>query len=209
MLTAANNFLIDVVEALKIAFSIKLLPNSNSTPLNTIYLNMKDNIWKQIESSFKFIHDNLDGYSISKKVDEIGLDAYINRCAGFAAMSGAAASAGGGFTLVIGIPADIANTITQEFKVTLAVIYNRTGRYQISFKEFMKILGLAFGIELGVNGIGYLTAQIAKEIAKRLAAGGFGRVIPLIGALVGGSVNFLLVKSIGSALEGLQDDIFE
>jgi hypothetical protein len=169
---------------------------------------MKEEMWRQIENSFKFIHKNLDGYSISKKVDEIGIEAYINRCATLAATTGAVAGAGGGVTLLVGLPADMINTITQQFKVTLAVIYNETGRYKVSFKEFMKVVGLSVGIEMGVKGLEFLTVKIAKELLKRLASRTAGRIIPIIGGVIGGGVNFIFIKSIGGTLLNLSDSIF-
>jgi len=176
---------------------------------NQKIIKMKEEVWKQIEASFKFIHENLDGFKISEKVDKMGIDNYINYCAGLAAATGAIAGAGGGITLLVGIPADIANTISQQFRVTLAVIYNRTGRYKISFKEFMKIVGLSIGVEAGAKGLEYLTIKIAQEIAKKLFSRGMGRMIPLIGGAVGGGINFTFIKAVGSTLKSFENEIFD
>lgn len=170
---------------------------------------MKDQIWEQIEESFKFIHEKLDGYSISEKVDKHGINNYINRCAVLAAGTGAITGAGGGFTLILGLPADLINTITQQFKVVLAVVYERTGNYKISFSEFMKVVGVSVGVEVAATGVKFLSQKIAQEIAKRLVARGFAKVVPIIGGAVGGGVNFYFIKSTGGALLKLGDDIFE
>ena len=170
---------------------------------------MKKEILNQIESSFKFIHENLDGFSISKHVEKKGIDNYINYCAGLAATTGVITGFGGGITLLLGLPADIANTISQQFRVTLAVIYNKTGRYKIKFSEFMKIVGLSIGIEVGFHSLQVLTIKIAQEIAKKIASRGFGRVIPILGGVVGGSMNFVFIKSIGTALQVMEDDLFD
>ena len=170
---------------------------------------MKEEVWRQIESSFKFIHENLDGFKISENVDKMGIDGYINYCAGLAATTGAIAGAGGGVTLLLGIPADIANTISQQFRVTLAVIYQKTGKYNISFKEFMKIVGLSIGVEAGAKGVEYLTIKIAQEITKKLFSRGVGRIIPIVGGLVGGGINFAFIKATGSTLKAFENEIFD
>ena len=90
---------------------------------------MNQELLNQIQASFKFIHKNLDGFTIKKNVDAMGIKGYINYCAGLAAGTGALSGAGGGATLLLSAPADIVNTISQQFRVSLAVIYYRTGRY--------------------------------------------------------------------------------
>lgn len=169
----------------------------------------KEKLIEQLQESFRFIHKNLDGFSIKKKVDSMGINGYINYCGGLAAGTGAISGAGGGATLLLSAPADIVNTIAQQFRVTLAVIYHRTGRYTINFKEFMKIVGLSVGVEVGFKGIEYLTVQIANVILKKLGGRMAGRMIPLLGGAIGAGLNFGFIKSIGSALLELEGDIFD
>jgi hypothetical protein len=159
-------------------------------------------------TSFEFIHRNLDSFKIKQKVDEMGIHSYVNHCARLAAATGAAAGAGGGITLALGIPADIANTVTQQFRVTLGVIYHRTGRYRVRFDEFMKIVALSIGIEVGVKGLEFVVIKIAQELLKRLTAGTVGRLIPVLGAVIGGGLNYAFIKTIGQALLAFEDDIF-
>ncbi|WP_432073874.1 hypothetical protein [Streptomyces wuyuanensis] len=159
-------------------------------------------------SSFEFIHRNLDSFKIKQEVDKRGIHAYIDHCARLAAATGAAAGSGGGLTLALGIPADIANTVAQQFKVTLAVIYHRTGRYAISFEEFMKIVALSVGVEAGAKGLEYLVIKVAQEVLKRLSARAVGRLIPLVGAVVGAGLNYAFIKGIGSSMLAFADDIF-
>lgn len=170
---------------------------------------MKDKALNEILNSFKFIYNNLDGFNIKKKVDKIGIKPYINYCAGLAASTGAVSGFGGGATLVFSLPADIINTISQQFRVTLAIIYHRTSKYNISFKEFMKIVGLSIGVEAGFKGIEFLTMKVAKELLKRLGSRAAGRVIPILGGLVGGGLNFGFIKSVGTSLLSLEEMIFD
>ena len=163
---------------------------------------------KALAQSFKFLYDNLDGFKIKEKVDEEGIHKYINRCALMAAGTGVAAGSGGGLTLAIGIPADLINSVIQQFKVTLAVIYHKTGRYKVTFPEFMKIVGVSLGVEVGANSLNIILTKIATEIAKRLTARSAGKLIPLVGAVVGGGVNYAFIKGLGATLLALDEKIF-
>ncbi|MGW7055077.1 hypothetical protein [Streptomyces sp. NPDC054887] len=160
-------------------------------------------------SSFEFIHRNLDSFKIKQEVDKRGIHGYIDHCARLAAATGVAAGSGGGLTLALGIPADIANTVAQQFKVTLAVIYHRTGRYAVSFEEFMKIVALSVGVEASAKGLEYLVIKVAQEVLKRLSARVVGRLIPFVGAVVGGTLNYAFIKGTGSSLLVFADDIFD
>ncbi|MFV2105223.1 hypothetical protein [Micromonospora sp. LOL_015] len=73
---------------------------------------MNTNFAGATAKSFEFVHKNLDGFKIKEKVDSMGINGYINYCAGLAAGAGL----DGGVTLALGIPADLANTIAQQFR---------------------------------------------------------------------------------------------
>jgi hypothetical protein len=163
--------------------------------------------------TLEWAHKNLDELKVKEQVDKKGIDGFINYCAGLAAATGAAAGIGGGITLVLGVPADVANTIAQQFRVTLGVIYHRTGRYSLSFEEFIKIVAVSLGVEIGTQGVllgvNYIAKQVATEIVKRLTAQTAGRIIPVVGAVVGGGMNFAFIKALGKTLLALDDKIFD
>jgi hypothetical protein len=163
--------------------------------------------------TLEFAHKNLDELKIKERVDEKGIDSYISYCAGLAATTGAVAGVGGPVTLALGIPADMANTIAQQFRVTLAVIYHRTGKYSLSFEEFIKIVAVSLGVEIGAQGAlfgaNYIAKKVAAELAKRLTARTAGRIIPLVGGVVGGGINYAFIKGLGKTLLALDDDIFD
>ncbi|WP_431882406.1 hypothetical protein [Micromonospora gifhornensis] len=169
---------------------------------------MSEGVAHQLSNSLEFIHKNLDGFKIKEKVDSMGIDGYINYCALLAAGSGAAAGIGGPITMIVGVPVDVANTVAQQFRVTLAVIYHRTGRYAVSFPEFMKIVGLSLGVEVGMMGLQQVVRVIAQVILKKLTARAAGRMIPFMGAAVGGGLNYAFIKTIGKTLLAFEDSIF-
>src|ERR1700733_486181 len=72
---------------------------------------------------FKQIFDHIDQLNIKKGVDKMGLDKFIDQCAYLAAGSGVISGSGGALTVIVGIPFDFLNLITQQFRVTMAISY--------------------------------------------------------------------------------------
>jgi hypothetical protein len=157
-------------------------------------------IEENLIDSFEAIYNHIDEIKIKEKVDQIGIEAFINQCARYAAATGAMSGIGGFVSTIVGLPADLINNIIQEFRVTLGVIYHKTGRYKISFVEFMKIVGASLGIEAAMTGMRVLMLEIAKRIIIRVGAGTAGKLIPLFGTIIGGGVNYVFIRSIGAAV---------
>ncbi|OII65020.1 hypothetical protein BJP40_18745 [Streptomyces sp. CC53] len=163
-----------------------------------------------VVAALEFAHSHLDGMKVKELVDRKGIDGYITHCAALAATTGVTAGIGGPVTMLLGVPADMVNTIAQQFRVTLAVIYHRTGRYSVPFDQFIKIVGLSLGVKIGTQaaayGVGVIAGQVAKEIVKRLSVRTAGKLIPLVGGVLGGSINYAFIKAQGKALLSLDLD---
>lgn len=155
------------------------------------------------EIGFKRVFDSINQYGIKKGVDEMGIDAYIEHCARLAAGTGAITGLGGPITFIIGIPADMLNNLTQQFRVTLGVIYHRRGVYNIAFDEFMSIVAISIGVEAGLLMTRAVLENIAERVLLRMGARAGGRLIPLVGALVGSATNYFFIKSIGKSVKRL------
>ncbi len=84
-------------------------------------------------SAFRRVFHRIDKAAVKRGVDEMGLDGFIKHCARLAATTGLVTGVGGVATLVVGVPADMLNCLTQQFRVTLAVIYAKTGDYEVTF----------------------------------------------------------------------------
>ncbi|OKI61003.1 hypothetical protein AMK15_21685 [Streptomyces sp. MJM1172] len=153
-------------------------------------------------AALKFAHSNLDGLKVKELVDKKGIEGYINHCAMLAATTGVASGMGGPATMVLGVPADMANTIAQQFRVTMAVIYHKTGSYSLSFDEFMKIVAVSLGVEVGTQ----VVVRVAAEIFKRLTAKIAGKFVPLLGGVIGGGLNYGFIKAQGKAMLALDLD---
>ena len=133
----------------------------------------------------------------------MGLDGFIEHCARLAAGTGAISGMGGAITMIVGIPADLLNNVTQQFRVTLAVIYYQRGNYNIDFEEFMSIVAVSIGVEAGTVMTRVLLTRIAEKLLIRMGEKAAGRMIPFAGALVGGLTNYLFIKGIGKTVKKL------
>jgi uncharacterized protein (DUF697 family) len=91
----------------------------------------------------------------------------------------------------------------QQFRVTLAVIYARRGRYHLTFEEFMAVVAMSLGIEVGAAIGATVLTQIAAAILVRLAPSTFFRLIPFAGGFVGAAVNAAFIKGIGSGVKAV------
>lgn len=152
----------------------------------------------------KHIFEGLDAQKIKTEVDHKGLDAFINEAAAFAAMTGGIAGLGGAITMVVGVPVSIINTVVQQFRVTMAVIYKKKGQVTPSFEDFMKVVALSIGVEVGVGIGASFLANIAAQILVRLGVSSAGMAIPIFGAVVGAGVNFAFIKAVGETLKSLE-----
>ena len=158
---------------------------------------------RMAQYGFKRIYDSIDQYGIKKGVDQMGIDAYIKHCARIAASTGAITGLGGGVSMIVGIPVDLFNNLTQQFRVTLGVIYHRRGTYSLRFEEFMAIVAVSLGVDAGMIVTRSLLEEIAERLLIRMGASAGGRLIPMIGAVVGGTVNYFFIKGVGASMKRL------
>ena len=103
-------------------------------PLKNITSNIKGYAKSLSEEGFHQIFNHTDQLRIKEGVDRLGLDKFIDQCAYLAAGSGVICGSGGIVTMVIGIPFDFMNLITQQFRVTMAIMYHNRGTYNIGFE---------------------------------------------------------------------------
>lgn len=151
--------------------------------------------------AFRKIFDRVDKAAIKNSVDEIGLNRFIKRCARRAAATGVVSGSGGIATLVVGLPADVLNNLTQQFRVTFAVIYAKTGKYELGFEDFMAVVAVSIGVEAGVMVTKSALMRIAEQLLTRMGERTAGRLLPILGAAIGGTTNYLFIKGIGASVK--------
>jgi hypothetical protein len=151
--------------------------------------------------AFRRVFDRVDKAAVKRGVDEMGLNGFIKHCARLAATTGIVSGVGGIATMLVGVPADMLNNLTQQFKVTLAVIYAKTGDDDVSFEDFMTIVAISIGVEAGVMITKSVLTRIAERLLIRLSERTAARVVPIVGAAIGGATNYLFIKGIGASLK--------
>ena len=168
--------------------------------INTALTGIVNTIEGVQQDAFKRIFTHVDQLGIKQGVDSLGIDRYIEQCARFSATTGALAGGGGALTMVIGIPFDLMNMITQQIRVTLGVIYHTRGTYQISFDEFLTIMAQAMQIEAGITITKAILERASQRILTRMGSKTASRLIPIVGAFIGGATNYLFIKRMAESV---------
>ena len=167
--------------------------------------NIKLQAEKLANSGFKQIFDRIDQLKIKKGVDTMGLDKFINQCAYMAAGSGIISGSGGMITLIAGIPVDFINLITQQFRVTMAIMYYNKGSYHIEFEDFMGLIATSLKVEAGVAITKTMMEGIAEKMLMMLGTRTAERLVPVVGAVIGGTANYLFIKRMADSIKKLKD----
>ncbi len=108
---------------------------------------------------------------------------------------------GGLSTLMIGIPIDIINLITQQFRVTMAISYYHTGNHRFPFEDFFKIVASSLKADTGIAISKNVMEEVAEKILMGLGSKSAQRLIPVVGAVIGGTVNYLFIKRVAKSIE--------
>jgi len=172
--------------------------------LNKIKLDIKNNFRTLSNDGFKKIFEQIDQFGIKKGVDKLGLDKFINQCALLAAGSGAISGSGGVITMAVGIPLDLINLIMQQFRVTLAITYHNRGSYKIDFDEFITIVARSLKVDAGITITKTMMEGIAEKLMINIGSKTAERLIPVVGAVIGGTANYLFIKRIAASVKQMQ-----
>ncbi len=125
------------------------------------------------------------------------------RCAAAGAMTGLPS----GLLALGALGADLAYLIHQQFRLILgiATIYGREPSSE-RFHEALSCLAYASGVGIGKQGITAVLESatveggiVAEKIGTRFIRERLARLIPFVGALSGGALNFFSVRAVGRA----------
>lgn len=147
------------------------------------------------------LFNRIDQLGIKKGVDQLGLDKFINQCAIFAAGSGVISGIGGAGTLILGIPLDTINILAQQFRVTLAISYQKTGRYELSFNDFFKLVARAPKGDASIVVTKTAIEEVVQKLMINVGARTSKRLVPVVGGIIGGSANYLYIKRVAESLK--------
>ena len=156
------------------------------------------------ENGFEQIFEHIDQLGVKKGVDKMGLDKFIQQCAYLAAGSGIISGSGGMFTAIIGMPIDFINLITQQFRVTMAIMYYNKGTYEIGFEEFMSIIATSLKVDAGITITKTMMESISEKMLMLFGTRTAERLIPVVGAAIGGTTNYLFIKRMAAMIRKMQ-----
>ncbi len=166
--------------------------------LDKVKVDLKKGLEQLSAGGFQKIYEQIDQLNIKKGVDQLGIDRFVTQCAILAAGSGAITGLGGITTLLVGVPLDIINLITQQFRVTLAISYHHTGKYALRFEDFFRIVASSFKVDAGMAVSKNMMEQVAEKILLSVGAKTAERLVPVVGAVIGGTTNYLFIKRIAT-----------
>lgn len=173
-------------------------------PLKNITSNIKEYAKSLSEDGFHQVFNHIDQLKIKEGVDRLGLDKFIEQCAYLAAGSGAISGSGGFFTMVIGIPLDFMNLITQQFRVTMAIMYHCRGTYDVGFDEFMGLVAASLKVEASVAITKTMMESVAEKLLLIFGTRTAERLIPIVGGAIGGTTNYLFIKRMAKMVKKMQ-----
>lgn len=177
--------------------------------LSKLKAGFKDSFDRLSKGGFEKIFDQIDQLSIKRGVDQMGIDKFINQCALLAAGSGVVTGAGGISTMLIGVPLDMINLITQQFRVTLAINYYNRGDYRIPFDEFIKIIATSLKVDTGVTVTKTIMEEVAEKLLINIGSKTAERLVPVVGAIIGGSANYLFIKRMAASVKEMHAVVIE
>ncbi|MHB8205788.1 hypothetical protein [Mucilaginibacter sp.] len=173
-------------------------------PLKNITTNIKEYAKSLSEDGFHQIFNHIDQFKIKEGVDKLGLEKFIDQCAYLAAGSGVICGSGGVFTMVIGMPLDFMNLVTQQFRVTMAIMYRNRGTYQIGFNEFMALVATSLKVEASVAITKTMMEGVAEKMLMIFGTRTAELLIPVVGAAIGGTTNYIFIKRMAKMVKRMQ-----
>jgi hypothetical protein len=184
---------------------MKIIKFNNLRPdFNKIGADIKQQAQKLSQEGFKQIFERIDQLSIKKGVDKMGIEKFIEQCAYLAAGSGVISGSGGLITMIVGVPMDFINLITQQFRVTMAIMYHNKGSYEIKFEEFMTLVATSLKVEAGVTFTKTMMEGVAEKLLMILGTRTAERLVPVVGAVIGGTANYLFIKRMAKSVKEME-----
>jgi hypothetical protein len=176
------------------------VPNFGNFNTHNMTQALQNGLSSLAKGGFKTLFNHIDQATIKKGVDEMGIDKFINQCAMIAAGSGAASGVGGVATLIVGTPLDMLNLVMQQFRVTMAIRYHNTGIYKINFVECFRLVASSLKVDAGVTITKTIMEKVAGKMMLVFGRKTAGRLVPVVGAVIGGTANYLFIKRVAGNL---------
>jgi hypothetical protein len=168
-----------------------------------------------LEEVFRALFEEIDTDRIRKEVDELrqtfpdtAAPEYAHKLARRTAIRCAAAGAvtgiPGGLVAIGALGADLAYLVYQQFRLILgiATIYGHEPSSRERFTEALQCLAWASGVGVGKQGIATVLESasaeggiVAEKIGTRIARERIVRIVPIVGAVSAGVLNWAAVQA--------------
>ena len=177
--------------------------------------NFKKRADSVLEEIFRAVFEEIDIEKLRKEVDELRLAApgytqaqhartLMRRTAIRCAAAGAVTGLPLGLAAIGTLGADLAYLMYQQFRMILGVatIYGHEPTARERFAEALTCFAYATGIGVGKQGIAVMlgsveTGMIAEKIGARLLRERLAKMIPFVGVVSGGALNYVAVNAVG------------
>jgi uncharacterized protein (DUF697 family) len=172
-----------------------------------------------LEEMFRSLFEEIDTDKLRREVDALKAGApefepselartLIRRTAIRCAAAGAVTGLPSGLIAIGTLGADLAYLIFQQFRLILGVatIYGHEPTHRERFNEALSCLAFVSGVGIGKQGIATVLesasiegGMVAERIGERFARDRVAKIIPFVGAVSGGALNYFAVRGVGRA----------
>lgn len=172
-----------------------------------------------LEEVFRALFEEIDTAKIRKEVEELRASepdyrpvdharTLARRTAIRCAAAGAVTGLPSGFVAIGTLGADLAYLVFQQFRLILgiATVYGHEPSSRERFAEALQCLAYASGVGVGKQGIATVLESatveggvVAEKIGTRIARERLAKVIPVVGAVSGGVLNYAAVRAVSRA----------
>lgn len=172
-----------------------------------------------LEEVFRSMFEDIDTEKIEAEIEELKATApgyrpvrhartLARRTALRCAAAGAVTGLPGGALAIGALGADLAYLVYQQFRMILgiATIYGQAPTSHERFSEALSCLAFSSGVGVGKQSIatvlGSATTEggvVAERIGARFLRERLARIVPIVGAVSGGALNYVSVRAVASS----------
>lgn len=172
-----------------------------------------------LEEVFRSLFEEIDTEKIRREVaaleestpdfhSDVHARLLVRRTAIRCAAAGAVSGLPSGVIAIGTLGAELAYLVFQQFRLILgiATVYGHEPTQRERFAEAMSCLAYASGVGVGKQGIAALLESatidggvIAEKLGSNFVRDRLTKVIPFVGALSGGALNYVSVRAVGRA----------
>jgi hypothetical protein len=172
-----------------------------------------------LEEMFRSLFEEIDTGKLRREVETLKAGApdfqaadharvLVRRTAIRCAAAGAVTGLPSGLVAIGTLGADLAYLIFQQFRLVLGVatVYGHEPSHRERFTEALSCLAYAGGVGIGKQGIATVLESatleggaVAERIGEKFARDRLAKVVPFVGAISGGALNYFSVRAVGRA----------